>query len=357
MVELGYALSSEEHAPNDLVRYARMAEESGFTFALASDHFHPWIDRQGNSPFVWSVLGAIAHATERLRIGTGVTCPTLRIHPAIIAHAAATTAAMMPDRFFLGVGTGENLNEHVVGQKWPPPDVRLEMLAEAIEVIRLLWEGGMRDHRGRYYTVENARLYTLPKKPPPLMVAAIAPRAVQLAGRLGDGLISTAPQAETVQRFAQAGGSGKPRYGQATVCWAPDEAQARRTASEWWPNTALEGQLNVELALPEHFEQAVALVREEHVAEKVVCGPDPERHLEQIRKFVDAGYDHVYVHQIGPDQEGFFRFYAREIIPRLRKGRPGDEAWKRRPRAPARARTASRPTPRRRAGGRSAPAT
>jgi G6PDH family F420-dependent oxidoreductase len=350
MVELGYSLSSEEHAPTDLVRWARRAEETGFTFALISDHFHPWTDRQGNSPFVWSVLGAIANATERLRIGTGVTCPTMRIHPAIVAHAAATTAALMPDRFFLGVGTGENLNEHVLGQKWPPPDVRLEMLEEAIEVIRRLWEGGMRDHRGRYYTVENARLYTLPRRPPPLMVAASGTRAAQLAGRLGDGLIGTAPKAELLERFEQAGGGGKPRYGQVAVCWARTEAEARRTALEWWPNTALEGQLNVELPLPEHFEQATALVREEHVAENVVCGPDPERHLAQIRKFADAGYDHVYVHQIGPDQEGFFQFYAREIMPRLARGAAG--ALQRRPRAPGRDRRAPRPIRRRRAAGR-----
>src|SRR5919197_3174219 len=146
MVQIGYALSCEEHTPNDLVRYARRAEEVGFTFALISDHFHPWIDRQGQSPFVWSVIGGIAHATERLVLGTGVTCPTIRIHPAIVAQAAATSAALMPDRFFLGLGTGENLNEHVLGDRWPSPEERLEMLEEAIEVIRLLWEGGSQSH-------------------------------------------------------------------------------------------------------------------------------------------------------------------------------------------------------------------
>ena len=170
--EIGYALSSEEHAPADLVRYARLAEERGFTYALISDHFHPWTDRQGQSPFVWSVIGAIAEATERLRLGTGVTCPTIRIHPAIIAQAAATAAALMPGRFFLGVGTGENLNEHILGDRWPEGRVRLEMLEEAIEVIRLLWQGGYQSHHGTHYTVEQARLYTLPDEPPPIMVAA-----------------------------------------------------------------------------------------------------------------------------------------------------------------------------------------
>src|SRR5690349_22926050 len=171
MLEIGYSLSSEEHRPNDLVRAARRAEEVGFTFALISDHFHPWIDKQGQSPFVWSVLGGIAQATERLRLGTGVTCPILRYHPAILAQAAATVAAMMPGRFFLGVGTGENLNEHVLGQHWPPYTVPLEMLEEAIGVLRLLWQGGVQSHRGRYYTVENARIYTLPEQPVPIYVA------------------------------------------------------------------------------------------------------------------------------------------------------------------------------------------
>ena len=319
MAEIGYALSSEEHAPNDLVRYARRAEEVGFPFALISDHYHPWISRQGNSPFVWGVIGGIAHATQRLHLGTGVTCPLIRIHPAIVAQAAATAAAMMPGRFFLGVGTGENLNEHILGDRWPSADVRQEMLEEAIRVIRLLWQGGSRDHRGRYYTVENARIYTLPEELPPIMVAASGPQAAELAGRIGDGLIATSPRAELVQRFEAAGGAGKPRYGQVTVCWAEDEAEAKRTAHEWWPNTAVKGQLSQDLPTPSHFEQAAGMVREEDVAEALICGPDPERHVAAIRQFVDAGFDHVYVHQVGPDQEGFFRFYEREVLPTFRR--------------------------------------
>src|SRR6266480_606206 len=195
-MEIGYALASEEHGPNDLVRNARAAEEAGFTFALISDHFHPWVDTQGQSPFVWSVIGAIAQATERLELGTGLTCPTTRIHPAIIAHAAATVAAMMPGRFFLGVGTGENLNEHVTGARWPLPWERLEMLEEAVDVIRKLWSGEEITHRGEHYTVEEARLYTLPDERPEIYVAASKPQAAELAGRIGDGLISTAPNEE-----------------------------------------------------------------------------------------------------------------------------------------------------------------
>ena len=315
--KLGYALSSEEHTPNDLVHHARLAEEAGFTFALISDHFHPWVDAQGHSPFVWGVIGAIAHATERLELGTGVTCPTIRIHPAIIAQAAATAAAMMPGRFFLGVGTGENLNEHILGDRWPPHDIRLEMFEEAIAVIRLLWQGGSQSHHGKHYTVENARLYTLPDDLPRIVVAASGPQAAEAAGRIGDGLCSTAPESEIIKKYAGAGGKG-PRYGQATVCWAPSEAEAKRTALKIWPNAALGGELSQELPTPAHFEQATQDATEDQVAKKVVCGPDPQRHVELIQKYVDAGFDHVYIHQVGPDQAGFIDFYQREILPQFK---------------------------------------
>jgi len=316
MPEIGYALSSEEHSPTDLVRHARLAEEAGFTFALISDHYHPWIDRQGHSAFVWGVIGGISQQTERLVLGTGVTCPTIRIHPAIIAHAAATSAAMMPGRFFLGLGAGENLNEHVVGEGWPAPDERLAMLAEAIDVIRLLWQGGYQTHRGEYFEVEQARLYTLPDEPPPIAVAAGKPGAAKLAARDGDAFIGVAPDKELIEKYEEAGGDG-PRYGQVTVCWAEDEAEARRTAREVWPNAALGGDLSYELPLPLHYEQATENVGEDEVAESVICGPDPEPHLEAIREYEQAGYDNVYIHQVGPDQQGFFDFYRREILPAL----------------------------------------
>jgi coenzyme F420-dependent glucose-6-phosphate dehydrogenase len=317
MLEIGYALSSEEFPPHDLVRYAQRAEEAGFTFALISDHYHPWIDRQGQSPFVWTVIGAIAQVTQRLSVGTGVTCPTMRIHPAIVAQAAATAATMMPGRFFLGVGTGENLNEHILGDRWPPHDVRLEMLEEAVAILRLLWQGGTQTYRGRYYVVENARIYTLPDHPPPIMVAAGGPKAAEAAGRIGDGLISTSPAAELLQQFQAHEGVGKPCFGQLAVCWGQDEGIARRTAYEYWPIVAFEGELNQELPTPAHFEQAAKMVREEDVVQVIPCGPDPERHLAAVRKFAEAGFDHVYIHQIGSEQEGFFRFYEQEILPKL----------------------------------------
>jgi coenzyme F420-dependent glucose-6-phosphate dehydrogenase len=318
MVQIGYAISSEEHLPNDIVRHAQRAEEVGFPFALISDHFHPWVDAQGQSPFVWSVIGAIAATTKRLRLGTGVTAPIMRIHPAIIAHAAATSAAMMPGRFFLGLGTGERLNEHILGDHWPEPEVRLEMLDEAVEVMRLLWEGGYQSHYGEYYTVENARLYTLPPEPVPVMIAAKGPKAAELAGEIGDGFINTSPEKKPIQTFEEAGGRGKPKYGQLTVCWAPSEDEAKQTAHRIWPNGALKGPLSTELALPEHFQQAAQMVTPDDVAEEVVCGPDPQRHLQKIQEYVDAGYDHIYIHQVGPDQEGFFRFYEKEVLPKYR---------------------------------------
>jgi coenzyme F420-dependent glucose-6-phosphate dehydrogenase len=317
MVEIGYALSCEEHPPNDLIQYARRAEETGFTFALISDHYHPWVDRQGQSPFVWSVIGGIAQTTQHLRLGTGVTCPTMRIHPAIIAQAAATSAAMMPGRFFLGVGTGENLNEHILGHRWPPHDIRLAKLEEAVQVIRLLWQGETCTHRGQHYTVENARIYTLPDELPPIMVAASGQHAAEVAGRIGDGLINVAPVEDIVEHFQKAGGNGKPRYGQLTVCWAQDEAAGRQMAHEYWPNIGVQGELSQELPSPAFFEQAAKMVREEDIAEKVPCGPDPERHIKEITAFVEAGFDHVYIHQIGPDQEGFFQFYERHVLPKL----------------------------------------
>lgn len=318
LVELGYSLSSEETRPEELIRLARAAEDSGFGFALISDHFHPWLDRQGNSPFVWSVLGGIAAQTRHLRVGTGVTCPIMRVHPAIIAQAAATVGCLMPGRFFLGLGSGENLNEHVVGNAWPPPNVRQDMLEEAVDVLRLLQRGGEQSHYGKFFRVVDARIYNLPDPPTPIYLAAGGRKSAELAGRVGDGLICSAPSVESVSAFEATGGGGKPRYGQPTVCWAHTEEQGRQTAHERWPISGLRGQFRNELARPAYFEQAVATVRPEDVERDIVCGPDPERHLEGIAQFVKAGFDHVFIHQVGPDQAGFMRFYEREILPRAR---------------------------------------
>ena len=314
MTTIGYALSSEEHGPRDLVRNAGRAEEVGFSFALISDHFHPWIERHPHSPFVWGVLGAIAEATDRLVVGTGVTCPTMRTHPAIIAHAAATAADLMPGRFFLGIGTGENLNEHILGQAWPEWDVRAEMLEEAVEVIRALWSGEVTSHRGRHYRVQNAKLYTLPEALPPIRVAASGPRMARLAARLGEGLIATAPDTELVKTYRDAGGTG-PLIGQMSVCWAESEAKARRVALEWWPTAALHGEVSQELPNPSQFTDLVRSVTEDQVAEAILCGPAADRHLEKIEEYTKAGFDHVYVHQVGPDQAGYLDFARKQILP------------------------------------------
>ena len=313
MTTLGYKLSSEEHGPMELVDYARQAESVGFEFGLISDHYHPWTRSQGESPFVWGALGGIATATDDLEVGTGVTCPTIRIHPAIVAQAAATAASMFDGRFFLGLGTGENLNEHVLGDRWPSHDVRLEMLVEAIDVMRHLWEGDMVDHDGKHYTVENAQLFTLPDENPPIYVAAGGSKTAEVAGSVGDGFIGTAPVEEHIERYQESGGDG-PQYAEVTVCWAEDEDEARQTALEVWPNGAMSG-VGAYLPTPANFEDAAEMVSEDDVAESIVCGPDADRHIEEIETYVDAGYDHVCVHQVGPDQEGFFDFYEEQVLP------------------------------------------
>lgn len=317
MIQLGYSLSSEEHRPDQLIERARRAEEAGFSFAVISDHFHPWISAQGQSPFVWSVLGGMARETSRLRVGTGVTCPLIRMHPAIVAQAAATTAAMFGDRFFLGVGTGERLNEHVLGDRWPAAAERRAMLEEAVRLMRHLWQGGTRSFDGRYYQVEQARLYTLPEAAPPVYVAAVGSRAAELAGRIGDGLISTSPSADTVRGFQGAGGAGKPRLGQLKVCWARNEEEAREVAMRVWPTSALPSVLNSELATPKQFEDACAAATPEVLEQAIVLGPDPERHLAAIQEFARAGFDHVFVQQVGSEVDGFVRFYEREVMPHL----------------------------------------
>jgi G6PDH family F420-dependent oxidoreductase len=319
-IHIGYSLSSEEHRPDDLVRFAQRAESIGFEYGSISDHFHPWVEAQGNSPFVWPVLGALAGATSRMRFGTGVTCPTMRIHPAIVAQAAATTAAMMPGRFYLGVGTGENLNEHVVGDRWPPYAERAAKLEEAVEIIRRLWTGENVSHEGEHFTVENARIYTLPDEPPPIVVAASGPKSAALAGRIGDGLINFAADRAVVEGFeaaAHGAGPGRPRYLQVNVCWADSEAEARRTAFEICGNVALKGELGNQLPTPGHYEQAVGMLTEDDVAQVIVCGPDPERHVAKIREGIDAGYNNLHIYQVGPDQDGFFDFYERQVLPRL----------------------------------------
>jgi G6PDH family F420-dependent oxidoreductase len=316
VVSFGYTLSSEEHPPGDLVANARRAEEVGFDFVSISDHFHPWVTAQGHSPFVWSVLGGIATATERIGIGVGVTCPIVRIHPAVLAQATATTSLLSEGRFFWGVGTGEALNEHITGVRWPPPAVRLEMLEEAIDVIRQLWSGETVEHRGKHYEVDNARIFDPPAAPVPVVVSGFGPKAIELAARIGDGYWGTSPDAELVDKYRDNGGQGH-RYAQLDLCWAQDAADARKTVHQVWPNGGIGGQLAQDLPTWTHFEQASTNVTEEDATEHVPCGPDVGPILDSVKQYADAGYDHVYFHQIGPDQAGFLDFWTRELQPAL----------------------------------------
>src|SRR4051794_9140668 len=312
-MRIGCFLSCEEFAPADLIEQAKRAEQAGFHALWISDHYHPWNDEQGHSAFVWSVIGALSQATS-LPVTTGVTCPTVRIHPAIIAQAAATSAVMLPGGFNLGVGSGEALNEHILGGHWPEADVRLEMLEEAVEVIRHLWQGGQRSHRGRHYTVENARIYDLPDEPPPILVSGFGPKAVEVAARIGDGFVTAQPAKDDIEQYRAEGGTG-PVHAGAKVCFMDDEDKARETAHRLWPNEGLPGELAQILPTPTHFEQACELVTPDMLSSPV--GPDLDRHVEALNEYADAGVDELYVQQIGPEHDAFFETWAKEVLPRL----------------------------------------
>jgi G6PDH family F420-dependent oxidoreductase len=319
-VKIGYFLSSEEWAPQDLVAQAVKAKDAGFEGLWISDHFHPWIDAQGHSPFVWTTIGAIAQAAPGMHVTTAVTCPTMRTHPAIIAQAAATSAVLLEGRFSLGVGSGEALNEHIFGDRWPEADERLEMLEESVEVIRTLWEGGVKSHRGRHYRVEHARIYDLPETPPTVIVSGFGSKAVDVAARIGDGYCTVGPDEDSVKQFRE--NAARPDtivQGGLKVCWADDAAQARKTVHELWPNEGLPGELAQILPTPAHFEQASELVTEEVATEGTPCGPDVDEHVEAITAYADAGFDELYVNQIGPEQDAFFAAYSEHVLPRLRR--------------------------------------
>ncbi|MFE6256395.1 TIGR03557 family F420-dependent LLM class oxidoreductase [Agromyces sp. NPDC057865] len=312
----GYKLSAEGFDPKELVRQAKLAEASGFDFVEMSDHYHPWLDSQGHSPFAWTVLGAIAAETDRIGLATGVTCPTVRYHPAIIAQAAATLAIVSDDRFTLGIGAGERLNEHVVARGFPAVAQRQAMLREALEIIRLLWEGGYRSYRGEYLDLEDARVFDLPERLPVIAVAAGGPDAAELAAELGDGLFGTEADAELLGAYRDAGGTG-PRYGEVGLAWAVDEEQAVRAAfeSSRWSLTGWK--VMSELPNPVNFEASAKYVREEDVAAQMPCGPEIAKHVAAVRSYEQAGYDHVVLANNGPDPDGFMDFFTKELKPAL----------------------------------------
>lgn len=320
-MQIGYKLFAEAHSPQEMVRQAVRAEEVGFDFVEISDHFHPWLDSHGHSGFAWSILAAIAARTDRIGLATGVTCPTIRYHPAIIAQAAATTALLSGDRFTLGVGSGERLSEHVTGAGWPVVGVRQAMLREALEIIRLLWDGGYRTYRGQYLSIEDARVFDLPAQRPGIAVAAGGPRAARIAAELGDGLFATEPRSDLVETYTAAGGTG-PRYVEVPLAWAPTADAALASAHERFRFAPTGWKVQSELPNVRDFEAATRFVRVEDMADVFGAGPDVERHLATVQQFVDAGYDRLALIDAGPDPDGFLDFFADELSGRVRELRP-----------------------------------
>ena len=319
MVQIGYTMMTEQASPPDLVSHVVHAEEAGFDFSVTSDHYSPWLDSQGHSPYAWSVLGAAAQATSRIPLTTYVTCPTVRYHPAVVAQKAATLQLLAQGRFRLGLGAGENLNEHVVGGGWPAADVRHAMLAEAVEIIRALFAGGYVNRRGEHYTVESAKLWDLPEQAPPLGIAVSGEQSCALAGRLADLLIATEPKRQLLDAFSRHGGGGKPRIGQLPVSYGTDREAAVRRAHDQFRWFGLGWKVNSELPGPASFDAATAYVREEDVAASIPCGDDPDAFVQAVKPFVDAGFTDVALVQIGGDTQHTFLDWARKtLLPKLR---------------------------------------
>jgi G6PDH family F420-dependent oxidoreductase len=316
-MKVGYFLSCEEYGPNELVEQAVLAEQAGFASLWISDHYHPWNDEQGQSPFVWSVIGAISQVCS-LPVTTAVTCPTTRMHPAIVAQAAATSATMVQGGFVLGVGSGEALNEHILGDPWPHTDLRLDMLEEAVEIIRLLFTGEVVSYQGRYYQVDTARLYTVPDTPPPIYVSAFGPKALEVAAQIGDGFITTQPDAESVAAFRRHKGDSAPAVAGFKVAYAGSTEEGVDHAHRLWANSGLPGELSQVLPSPQHFEQASTLVTKEATASSVVAGSDTDDHVAAFTPYRDAGFDEVYVANMGPHFREMLSFYGEHVLPALR---------------------------------------
>jgi len=319
MVALGYTMMCEQRSPKDLVADVVHAEAAGFDFAVISDHFHPWLEAQGHSPYAWSVLGAAAQATDRIGLMTYVTTPIIRYHPAIVAQKAATVALLSDGRFRLGLGAGEQLNEHVVGRGFPMVDVRHEMLAEAVEIIRRLWDGGYVTFQGKHFVVEHAKLFDRPDTPPALGIAVSGPASCKLTGQIADLMIGTEPKPGLAKMFADNGGKGKPVVGQPPVCWGADEAACRKLAHEQFAWSLGGWKIQSELTSPGNFQALAKNITEEQVAQMIPCGPDVDRIVQSVAKFVDAGYTEIALVQIGPRQAEFCDFFKRELGPALRK--------------------------------------
>jgi G6PDH family F420-dependent oxidoreductase len=314
VIRFGYKLMSEEHGPRDLIENAVRAEAAGFDFVSISDHFHPWVDAQGHSPFAWSVLGAIAHATKTIEITTGLTCPIIRYHPAIVAQAAATVALISENRFTLAIGAGERLNEHVTGAVWPSAPERHAMLGEAIDIFRLLWKGEVATHKSEHFQIDHARLYDVPDKPIPLVVGISGPASIALAtDKNADGIMATEPKKELTAPFRK-----HPCYSEAALAYASSEEKAEKVAKERFAFSALGWHVNSELPTSAGFEAAVKYVRAEDLTETIGMGPDVDRHVAAVKPYIDAGFDHIALVGIGPDQAAFIEFFEKDLGPKLR---------------------------------------
>ena len=316
MAKFGYKLMTEEHGPKALVQNTQRAEDAGFDFVSISDHFHPWLEVQGHCPFAWSVLGAIAETTSRIAITTGLTCPILRYHPAIVAQAAATIQVMSDGRFSLAIGAGERLNEHVTGARWPSVLERHEMLGEAIDICRALWSGGVHTFRRKHFEVDHARLYDPPGKPIPILVGVSGPHGVALAAEKADGMMATDPDKALVDDFRRKAGD-KPRYCEVTLAYAESEEAALKMACDRFKFGALTWPVMSELPSVEAFEAATRFVKPQDMARSVGAGPDPEKHLAAIRRYAEAGFDHIVLLGVGPDQARFIDFFEKELKPKL----------------------------------------
>ncbi len=320
-MKIGYKLIAEAYSPTEMVRQCVRAEEVGFDFVEISDHFHPWVSEQQHSGFAWSMLAAMAAKTERIELATGVTCPFVRYHPAIIAQAAATTQLLSDGRFTLGVGSGERLSEHVVGKGWPAVHVRHQMFRESLEIIRLLWQGGYQTYEGKHLTLEDAQVFDLPETLPKIIVATGGPQASKLAAELGDGIFTTEPRADLVQAFTDAGGAG-PRYTEVPLAFGATEDEAAEQARKLFRFGLTGWKVQAELPNPVNFDAATAMITAEHMREAFACGPDTDKQLRVAQQFVDGGYDHLALINAGTDVDGFFEHFARELAEPLRALRP-----------------------------------
>jgi G6PDH family F420-dependent oxidoreductase len=318
MTKFGFSLMCELHDPRALVEQAKRAEAAGFDFLTISDHYHPWLYSHDHSPYAWSVLGALAAVTDQIELVSLVTCPTIRYHPAIVAQKAATVQTMSDGRFHLGLGAGENLNEHVVGHGWPPAETRHEMLSEAIDIMRRLWHGDYVTHHGEHYDVEDARVFTLPEKRVPVHVAVSGEKSIALAAEQGDGVIAVQPQSEFVDEFRQQSGQDDvPAFGQVGVAVMDDADEALKIAHDRLRFMIPGWKVMAELPNPINFEAATSTVRPEDVKQNVPCGSDPGPIIDTLKQWTDAGFSHVALMQAPPDQEPFFELWEKELRPAL----------------------------------------